>query len=212
MLERVVVLAALFAVACDGTTTTPAVPTVTVPTVSLTNEPAIVDPGVFASKRFGLRLRLPHSANWKIDDTRNPWLTATQPEASSTLLVRLWRDEPRMTRDKCEASARSFRALPARENAELLSQQRLDLPEGFDTQADVGLVSDGKGGLFGFILAFGGRGRKCFAYVYVTKAEGMGSDSIIADRLAEMTEASLVTLKFESDLEGILQRDIQPAP
>lgn len=212
MLERVLLLTALLVVACDGPPTTPAVPTVAVPTVSPTNEPAIVDPGVFASKRFGLRLRLPNSSSWKIDDTRNPWLTATQPEANSTLLVRLWRDEPRMTRDRCEASARSFRALPSRDNAEILSQQLLDLPEGFDTRADVGLVSDGKGGLFGFILAFGGRGRKCFAYVYVTKAQGMGSDGIVADRLADMTEASLLTLKFESDLEGTLQRDTQPTP
>lgn len=114
-----------------------------------------------------------------------------------------------MTRDKCEARARSFRNLPSRVGAEILTEEVLDTPPGFDTHAHVGVLPDSKGGIFGFILAFGGSGRKCFSYVYVTRAEGPGADSVVADRLAEMTEGSLRTLTFESDLEGMLDRDTE---
>ncbi|NUP09536.1 MAG: hypothetical protein HOW73_26120 [Polyangiaceae bacterium] len=186
------------------------VPTSTPPTATASGDGRIEDPGVFNSKRFGMKLRLPRSATWKIDDTTNRWLVATQRAESSTLVVRLWRDENRMNRDKCEALARSFRPLPSREGAEMLSEQLLDVPPGFDTRAEIGVTTDSKGGIFGFVLGFGGYGRKCFAYVYVTRAEGPQADAIVADRLAEMVEGSLTKLTFESDLEAVLERDVAP--
>ena len=205
-------ISALVALALWGCDTPgPSVPTASVPPVASSSEAdPLPDPGVFKSKRFGLRLRLPDSSTWRLDDTRAPWLTASQPSAGSTLLVRLWRSENRMSRQKCEEQARGFRKLPTREGAEILSEQRVEIPPGFDTHADVGVTADSKGGLFGFILAFGGSGRRCFAYVYVTRAEGPTADTLVADRLAEMMEGSLKTLAFESDLDAILERDAAP--
>jgi hypothetical protein len=163
--------------------------------------------GVFVSKRFGFRLPLPNGEAWKIDDHTSKWLEAKEPAESSTLLVRVWRDENRMTRDKCEATARSLRQLPKREGAEIVDSQRIDLPAGFDTQLDVALMDDTKGGFFGFVLAFGGLGRRCFAYVYATHTAGPGADQAVGDRLAKIVEGSLRAISFESDLDVVLERE-----
>lgn len=174
--------------------------------IALPNEP--LDKGVFVSKRFGLRLPLPNGAAWKIDDRSSKWLEAMEPSESASLLVRLWRDENRMTREKCEATARSLRKLPLRDGAELVDSRRIDVPPGFDTQLDVALMDDRKGGFFGFVLAFGGVGRRCFAYVYATHTSGAAADREVGDRLAKMVEGSLQALTFESDLDVVLERDV----
>jgi len=166
-----------------------------------------LDSGVFVSKRFGLRLPLPNGKSWKIDDHSSKWLEAKEPVESSSLLVRVWRDENRMTRDKCEATARSLRQLPIRDGVDLVDSQRIDLPAGFDTQLDVALMDDKKGGFFGFVLAFGGLGRRCFAYVYATHTSGRGADQAVGDRLAKIVEGSLRAISFESDLDVVLERE-----
>jgi hypothetical protein len=73
------------------------------------------------------------------------------------------------------------------------------------------LVAKEGGELFGFVLAFGGLKRRCFAYVYATRASGPTADALVADRLAEMVEGSLLALRLDSDLETTLERD-QPTP
>jgi hypothetical protein len=194
-------------VGCD--TSTPVVPTQPKPSATVPDEGGVKDPGVFVSKRYGMKLRLPNSSGWKINDSKSRWLVASNEGEGSNLLVRLWRGENRMTRDKCEEIARGFRKLPVREGAEIVSEQLVDVPPGFDTRADVGLMTDSKGGLYGFILGFGGLGRKCFAYVYVTRAEGPGADTVVANRLAETMEGSLAKITFDSDLEAVLERDAE---
>lgn len=181
-----------------------------VPTASAVASEAPVDlgePGVFPSKRFGLKLPLGDGTSWKIDDTRTPWLLASHPATSSTLLLRRWRDENRMTREKCEARARDWRKLPSREGANILEHESLALPEGFDTTFDVGLVPDtAHESLFGFVLAFGGYGHKCFAFVYVTKDHGPGSDERVADRLAGIVEGTLKKIQIVTSLEPEIDR------
>jgi len=177
----------------------------------VTSEPP-ADPGVFVSKRFGVRLRLPRAQGWKIDDSTGNWLVASQRDEGSTLLVRVWNSENRMSRDKCEAQAREFRSLPSREGAELVDQRRIDVPGGFDTHVDVGLVAKEGGELFGFALAFGGWKRRCFAYVYATRAVGPSADALVGDRLAEIVEGSLLPLRLDSDLETTLERDLPAQP
>ena len=182
------------------------------PRASVAGPDAPLDKGVFVSKRFGMRLPLPGGPAWKIDDRSTKWLEAKQPGGGESLAVRLWRDENRMTREKCEATARSLRPLPQRDGAELVDSRRIDVPPGFDTQLDVALVDDRKGGFFGFVLAFGGTGRRCFAYVYATHTTGAGADRKVGDRLAEMVEGSLQSLVFESDLDVVLEREASPTP
>lgn len=126
-------------------------------------------------------------------------------------MLRLWRDENRMNRDKCEAKARSYRTLPRREDSEILEEKSLDLPPGFDTKAVVGLVPDEQTGeLFGFVMAFGGFAHKCFTYVYVTSASGAGADVKVADRLAKIVESSLSKIRFDTDLDPELDRTPSP--
>ena len=126
-------------------------------------------------------------------------------------MVRLWRDENRMTRDKCEARARSWRTLPRREDSNILEEKRIDVPPGFDTVAVVGLVPDEHNGdLFGFVMAFGGYSHKCFTYVYVTNATGPNADVKVGDRLAKIVESSLSRIRFDSDLEPALDRAPPP--
>ena len=126
-------------------------------------------------------------------------------------MLRLWRDENRMTRETCEARARSWRNLPSIEGADLLEEKPLDVPPGFDTNVRVALMTDeAHGSLFGFALAFGGLAHKCFAYVYVTKAEGRGADVKVADRLAKIVAGSLSKIRFESDLSPDIERTPEP--
>lgn len=193
------------AIACDGGAKPK--PRHPAPTSSVTAQPPPEPAGVFASKRFGLRLPLPGGGAWKIDDTTTRWLSAKNAEEASSLLVRLWPDENRMSRDRCEERARSVRKLPVRDGAEIVEERLLDLPPGFDTRADVALIAAPNGELFGLILAFGGLGRRCFAYVYVTQARGPGSDRVVGDRLARMMEGSLAALVFQRDFDVLLERD-----
>jgi len=197
--------AALFT-GCDERDRKPRTP---VPTATAPYGEAPLKPGVFRSKRFGLDVELYDGKTWKIDDRSTRWLSATHPEGS-TAILRIWHDENRMSRDKCEERARTLRKLPTRETAEMVDQRSFDLPPGFDTQADVGIVPSPKGDIFGFVLAFGGRARRCFAFVYVTQASGPNANEIVADRLAKVTEHTLGTMKLHRDFEVVLEREAPP--
>ncbi|MFO0614442.1 MAG: hypothetical protein U0414_17795 [Polyangiaceae bacterium] len=165
------------------------------------------DPGIFPSKRFGLRVPLEEGDAWRIDDHKTPWLTAQKPKDQSSLMLRVWRGENRMNRDKCEAIARGWKSLPVRDKATLVSHEPLDFPEGFDTYVDVGLVpAPEQSALFGFVLAFGGYAHKCFAYVFVTKDQGPGADERVAERLGTNVERTLKKIRIVSDLEPEIDR------
>jgi hypothetical protein len=177
------------------------------PSTSAENGDRLTEFGVFPSKRFGVDLPLPTELEpWKIDDSRGPWLSASQG-THSTVLLRMWRSENRMNRDKCEAQAREMRALPNREDSELLEVFAAEAPPGFDTQAEVRLATSTDGRLFGFTLAFGGLGRRCFAYVFVTSDKSVAKDRVVGDRLAIMLERSFRKLRFERDTEFVPSRE-----
>jgi hypothetical protein len=197
---------ALGGVGCDDRERPPAHP---VPTASAVVVEEPLRPGVFRSKRFGLDLELYDGKTWKIDDRSTRWLSATHPEGSS-VLVRIWHDENRMSRDKCEERARSLKKLPSQAGSEIVDERTFDVPPGFDTHAGVGLVPSPRGEIFGFVTAFGGLGRRCFAFVYVTQASGPTADQLVAARLAKITEHSLGTMKFHRDFDLVLEREAPP--
>jgi hypothetical protein len=168
--------------------------------------------GAFRSKRFDLELPLPDGHAWRIDDHATGWLAATHAPTASTLLVRTWREDVNMNRERCEARARSWRSLPEREGTELIEQLDLALPPDHDTRAEIRV---GRGGaraetITGVVLAFGGFARKCFAYVYTTSASGPGAEAAVGDRLAVMAHGSLDEVTFTSALAPAPSRGPSP--
>lgn len=207
---RVVLIAAIAFVAACGPEVPAAIATSSAaPSAAPSASTSVLDddPGVFKSRRFGLRVPLEQGELWKIDDHKTPWLSAQKPSDQSSLLVRVWRGDNRMTHEKCEKIARGWKSLPVRDGATLLSQESLDFPEGFDTQVDVGLVPvPEQSALFGFVLAFGGYAHKCFAYVFVTKDQGAGADERVAERLGTNVERTLKKLRVVSALDPEIER------
>jgi len=163
--------------------------------------------GLFRSKRFGLDLPLPPNVRHRIDDRSSSWLRVESDDGSS-LLVRRWRSENRMSRERCEREAREGRALPRREGLELLEERPVLGALGLDVIASVGLMPAADGALFGAILAFGGAGRSCFAYVYATRVvptPASDAQAVVGERLAWMLERSLGELRVVRDFD--VERD-----
>ncbi len=171
----------------------------------------------FVSARFGLRLPLPDSKSWRIDDHGGHWLIATHAGAASELVVRTWREEAVMNRGRCEERARFWRKIPERESADIVEKHNINVPPDFDTVVEVGVIAPvpskkGKAGepLRGFALAFGGKGRRCFAWIYTTSAGGPGAEAVLGERLATMVQGSLGATTTVNELEP--QIDRAPAP
>jgi hypothetical protein len=164
--------------------------------------------GEFASKRFGLRLPLPDGPAWRIDDHTGRFLLATNASTGSELAVRLWREDEVVNRQRCEAKARVLRALPERASAELVDRRAVSVPAAFDTVVETFVVPvKAQGGVItAFALAFGGLERRCFAYVFETRAAFAGAAQIVGDRLGSMVQGSLEKLVFSGELEQRVER------
>ena len=202
-------------------------PLVVVPSAPLTPAPVVVAApkglgdgrvGEFVSARFGLRMPLPDGKSWRIDDHGGHWLIATHAGAASELVVRTWREEAVMNRGRCEERARFWRKIPERESADIVEKHSVNVPPDFDTVVEVGVIApalQGKKGragdaLRGFALAFGGKGRRCFAWIYTTSAGGPGAEAVLGERLATMVQGSLGATTTVNELEP--QIDRAPAP
>ncbi|MFO0755719.1 MAG: hypothetical protein U0359_04480 [Byssovorax sp.] len=175
--------------------------------------------GDFVSTRLGLTLPLPDGKSWSIDDHTGSWLVATHAATGSTLSVRTFRVDGAATRARCEEEARLRRKLPDREGAEIVEQHALDVPADFDTRVEVGVVTPLPGGrgakakesqIHGFVLAFGGKAHRCFAYAFTTAAEGPGAEQAVGERLATMAQASLAKVKLHSELSPEIGREPLP--
>jgi hypothetical protein len=169
--------------------------------------------GEFVSKRFGVRVPLPDGREWRIDDHAENWLVATHGASGSMLLLRAWREDAVMNRQRCEEKARLWRKLPERAGAEIVARKAMSVPPDFDTMVDVGVVPSkgqaegAESGIDAFAMAFGGRARRCFVYVFTTSARGQGAEEVVGERLGAMMQGSLEKLVFESDLEPRIQRE-----
>jgi hypothetical protein len=169
--------------------------------------------GIFRSKRFDLVVPLPDGRGFAIDDTRGPWLVARHAGSRSTLLLRRWRTPGITTRDACERAARDGRPLPSLDAAELIEVKSVAVPPDHDTSATVALyrppARDGAPPppLFGMVLAFGAYARQCFAFAFVTEADGAGAEAIVAARLQRLVDQSLGGIQARSDLDPTLGRE-----
>jgi hypothetical protein len=167
--------------------------------------------GEFHSLRFDVSLPLPDGTGWRIDDRSTPWLRSLHKESASTLLVRTWHEGDVVNRDRCEERARSWAKLPAREGADIVRKEPIDVPPGFDTVVELGVLPTKPGApLDAFALAFGGWAHRCFAYVYTTTASGPDAERVIGSRLAVMVDGSLGKLRLESDLDPHIPREPRP--
>lgn len=182
-------------------------------------DPLVAGPlGFFRSKRFDLRVPFPDGAGFKIDDTRAPWLVARHEASRSTLVLRRWREADLVNHEACEAKARMFRALPKLDDAAIIETRTLAVPPDHDTNATVAIIHPparkdaAPPPFYGVILAFGGFAHDCFAYAFVTEAEGPQAETVLAARLVRMMDGSLARLLARSDLDPTLEREPAAAP
>jgi hypothetical protein len=154
--------------------------------------------GAYRSARFNLVLPLPDAGGWRVDDQGERWLSATHVASASTLLVRTWHEDEVVRRSACEQRARLWRKLPERAGSRLLEARALAMPAEHDTIVEVRLRAGTKTvPAEGFVLAFGGWARRCFAFVFVTRGT---NERTVAERLATVVDGSLARMRFEDEL------------
>lgn len=150
--------------------------------------------------RFQLDIPLPDPDGWKVVAGPSRFLVLEHARSSSRLVARTWRETENMNRHKCEQQARLLREFPAREQATVLAEEPMEVPPDFDTVAEVGLVQpEPHAPLTGYVMAFGGWTRRCFAFVYTTTAMGPGAEHTVGDRLAVMQDRSLAGTELRSE-------------
>lgn len=169
--------------------------------------------GDFLSQRFNLRIPLPDGRVWRIDDHHGEWLSATHAPTNAELIVRVWTESDRMNRQRCEEKAREKKKLPDREGAEIVEKRPIAVPPDWDTVVEIGLVPPPKPSdpLVAFAMAFGGRARKCFAYVFTTSASGNKAEEIAGERLAAMTLKSLAAIQIRTELDPVVREGLEPS-
>lgn len=165
----------------------------------------------YDSLAHGFSMPLPEDLAWRVEDRADTWLVATHAPTSTQIAARVFPADALMNRTRCEAHARELRVLPEREGAVVLERRRVDLPSGFDTIVEVGLLPTAPDKpIAGYVLAFGGWAKKCFAYALTTSAKGRGAEEAVGDRLALFVEQSFLHLRFGSDIAPIVPRERPP--
>lgn len=166
---------------------------------------------LYDSVAHGLSMPLPVDPGWTIEDAKDTWLVATHAASSTQIVARFLGTDGLANRARCERRARDLRPLPEREGATIVDKRRVDLPDGFDTILEVGLLPTNPGQpIAGFLLAVGGWAKRCFVYALVTRASGVGAEAAVGDRLALFVERSFLHLRFPSDLTPLVPREKPP--
>ncbi len=136
-----------------------------------------------------MSIPLPDRRGWKLErKSRSRFLVLRHEATQSELVLRSWRENERMNRARCESRARVWRDFAKR--GRFISQGFVDQPKGYDTRVDVGFTlppgaTEGAP-IGGYVIAFGARARKCFAFVYTTRAVGPDAEARLSERLAVM--------------------------
>lgn len=162
--------------------------------------------GRFHSKRFSLWLSLPDGKEWRIDDHRTSWLSASHPLSSSSLSLRIFLEEEATNAARCEARARqNDPALPTEKQAKALKNKVLKTLPDWDTRAQFFLLPLNQPGqpldLEGHLVAFAASNRKCMVFHYATRAIGASADAVIGARVAD-AEEWLSKIEVVDELRG----------
>ena len=121
-----------------------------------------------------------------------------------------------MTAASCEAKARLWRDFPSSRKA--ITKARGARPSGFDTRYFIGsdhpkvsLAVDGRTmaskKAVGYLLAFGARLDRCFAFAYTTELDGPGSEREMAERLLFVRRQILKSVRLEQPMD--VQRQLR---
>jgi hypothetical protein len=130
-------------------------------------------------------LALPDGKTWRIDDHSQPDLVATHAPTRSKLLVAVFHADQLVGRTQCEALSRTRNLVPSGD-LRTLEDETAFTQETFDTRVWVAIDARGGpgGSLVGYVMAFGGFLRKCFAFVFSTQVDGASDEPVLASRLA----------------------------
>ncbi len=139
----------------------------------------------YYSKRLAMTLALPDGKAWRIDDHSRPELVATHPPTLSSVVVAVFHADEIVGRTQCEALSRARNLVPAGD-LRTLEDQAAFTQQAFDTRVWVAVDARGgpEGALIGYVMAFGGLLRKCFAFVFSTQVRGAAEEPVLASRLA----------------------------
>jgi hypothetical protein len=201
--EKAAVLGMLSGCGGSPVTSAPVAPARAAP-VAFREDPAPLPR--YHSRRLAMSLPLPDGRAWRIDDHSRPELVATHAPTRSEVTVALFRTDDLVGRAQCEAMARARKLVPSGELRTLEDDVTLT-QQTFDTRIWVAL-EPGRGPdrtLVGYVMAFGGFLRKCFAFVFSTEVEGASDEPVLSSRLAFARTRILGGL--ELDVFGAVSRD-----
>lgn len=139
----------------------------------------------YHSKRLAIGIPLPDGPAWRIDDHSQPELVAIHPPTRSRVMISVFRADDLVGRSQCEALSRGRKLVPAGD-LRTLEDEALLTQRTFDTR--VWVAVDPGGGpehpLVGYVMAFGGFLRKCFAFVFSTQVDTARDEPVLSSRLA----------------------------
>jgi hypothetical protein len=163
----------------------------------------------YHSKRLAVSVPLPDGRSWRIDDHSQPELVATHQATRSRLLVAVFHADELVGRTQCEALSRARKLVPTGD-LRTLEDESTVTQQTFDTRVWVA-IEPGSGpdhSLVGYVVAFGGFLRKCFAFVFSTQIDGATDEPVLSSRLA--FARSRVLGGLELDAFGDVPRDFPP--
>jgi hypothetical protein len=160
----------------------------------------------YYSKRLAVTLALPDGKAWRIDDHTRPELVATHPPTLSRVVVAVFHADEVVGRSQCEALSRARNLVPAGD-LRTLEDEAAFTQQAFDTRVWVAIDTRGgpEGALVGYVMAFGGLLRKCFAFVFSTQVRGASEEPVLASRLAFARARILGGLTLDDVLQPRLE-------
>lgn len=153
----------------------------------------------YHSKRLALWLPLPRGAHWRIDDHSRPELEADQALTRSRVVVAVFYADTLVGRSECEGRAVASKLVPARP-LQTVDDEVVTTQGSFDTRIRVAVAPpDHEGGpLAGYVFAFGGYLRKCYAFAFSTEVALLADEPTLSSRLAFARTRILGGLELEA--------------
>jgi hypothetical protein len=165
----------------------------------------------YHSKRLAVSVPLPDGHAWNIDDHTQPELVATHPPTHSKVIIAVFRATELVGRVQCEALTRARNLVPTGD-LRTLEDGSATIYQTFDTRVWVAVRPGGgpEQSLVGYVLAFGGFLRKCFAFIFSTQVDSASDEPVLSSRLAFARARILGGLELDSF--GAIPRDTPAGP